>query len=211
MPTANFCFRGACISNIHLHASRNLCNPFSFPYPFTLLNYANKSILNLSFQNICSLCRLKFLKDCLHDSDCHLAKIIQNCFGYTRMFETSRFINQNKVNSRRFFGIPTAGCLFNNDFQGITQQTFLVFQDVFRVTIFRLPRCLHKTSSRRVQDVFKTYSKTSSRRLQQDWTNSLLRARFFGHAKTGRTKSNSMCTSDRETTRNIHFCSFLPK
>ena len=62
-----------------------------------------------------------------------------------------------------------------------TQQTFLVFQDVFNVTLFifqdvfetssrrhqdvfaiRLP----KASSKRLQDVFKTSCKTSSRRFQ---------------------------------------------
>ena len=29
--------------------------------------------------------------------------------------------------------------------------------------------------------------------------------------KNGRAKSESMCTSDRGTTRNDHFCSLLPK
>ena len=55
----------------------------------------------------------------------------------------------------------------------ITLQTFLVFQDVFSVTNFHLlrrfqdvfARPLSKTSSRRLQDVFKTSSKTSSRRI----------------------------------------------
>ena len=63
----------------------------------------------------------------------------------------------------------------------LSQQTFLVFQDVFSVTSFvfqdllktpsRRPQDvfairLPKTSSRRFQDIFKTSSKTSSRRLQ---------------------------------------------
>ena len=51
----------------------------------------------------------------------------------------------------------------------------------------------------------------------QSWTNLTLDARLFrrailfAHAKKGRAKSNSMCTFDRETTRNNHFCSSLLK
>ena len=58
----------------------------------------------------------------------------------------------------------------------------------------------------------------------QGWTNLLLRVRFLGPTilfarpigqkkkkKKGLTKSNSMCTSDWQTTRNINFCSLLPR
>ena len=51
-----------------------------------------------------------------------------------------------------------------------SQQTFLVFQDVFSITIFRLPRRLQDVFQKRLQGVFKMSSqdvfKTFSRRFQ---------------------------------------------
>ena len=49
----------------------------------------------------------------------------------------------------------------------------------------------------------------------QGWINSFLGARFFGRtSKMARIKMGAKkpkCTSDRNTTRNIAFCSLLPK
>ena len=61
--------------------------------------------------------------------------------------------------------------------EGDSQQTFLVFQDVFKtysqyVFLKRL-QDVFKTSSRRFQDIFKTSSKTSSRHLQDVFKTSL--------------------------------------
>ena len=55
--------------------------------------------------------------------------------------EISRIVVNNKIHCRTSV---------------LSQQTFLVFQDVFSVTLFVF-QDLFKTSSRRLQDVFKTY------------------------------------------------------
>ena len=104
---AYFCLCGAWIFNILLHASRKLFNPFTFSSIFTIPYSDNKSFLNQSFfkifvVSIIHYLYLKSLKGYLHNSDCCLVKIRQTCFNYTRVWETSRFISQNKVNTRMF-------------------------------------------------------------------------------------------------------------
>ena len=74
-----FCLRVVCRSKIYLHALRKSLNPSAFSSVFALLNSDNKSALNLHF--------------------------LQACFDYARMFETSRFVCQHKVDARRFIGI----------------------------------------------------------------------------------------------------------
>ena len=89
--------------------------------PYQILTISPKSIIFKIFVvSIIHYSRLKFLKKCLHNSKCHLVKVRQTCFDYTRLLKTSRFVSQNKVNARRFVGVLIAGWLFNKVFQVIS-------------------------------------------------------------------------------------------
>ena len=81
-----------------------------------------ESALNYNFQDTCSLYNLLLLaeisQNCFHYRDCHPVKIRQACFDYIRMFETSQFACQDKVDARRFIGVGflIAGWFFNEVF-----------------------------------------------------------------------------------------------
>ena len=60
------------------------------------------------------------LKESLYNSNCHLEKIRQTCFDYTRMLRTLRFICQNQVSPIRFTGVLITGWIFNKAFQVIS-------------------------------------------------------------------------------------------
>ena len=91
----------------------------------------------------------------------------------------------------------------------ISQQTFVVFQDVFSVTLFvfqdllktssrRLQDvfaiCLPKTSLKRLQCIFKTSCKTSSRRVWKTSCNYVFKA---SSRRLGRQKNVTLKTSGR--------------
>ena len=67
----------------------------------------------------------------------------------------------------------------------ITQQTFIVFQDVFSVNTFRLPRPLEDVFLKRLQDVLQDVFKTFSRRLEDVFARGLaiMSSRRLGRQK----------------------------
>ena len=80
----------------------------------------------------------------------------------------------------------------------ISQQTFVVFQDVFSVTLFVFQDvfaiCLPKTSLKRLQCIFKTSCKTSSRRVWKTSCNYVFKA---SSRRLGRQKNVTLKTSGR--------------
>ena len=123
MSLAYFCLRGAYLMFFYMHWASYLTR-------FRFLLYLAYQILTINqfwiyhFQNVCSLYNsllsVKFLKECLHNSNCHLVIIRQTCFDYTRVLKTLQFICQNKANARRFIGVLITGWLFNKTFQIIS-------------------------------------------------------------------------------------------
>ena len=79
-----------------------------------------------------------FQKLIVYDSGCHLVKIRQTCFDYTRVLETSRFISKNKVNARRFIGVLIANCFLNKTFQeSLETEIALSFASILKIFIMR--------------------------------------------------------------------------
>ena len=118
LPFACFCVKHKYLIFFYIHQKTYVT--FSFSFMFTVTNSDNKSILNLSFlSSIIHYFQLKFLKGCSHNSGCHLVKIKQTYYDYTRVLETSRFISQNEVYATRF-NRALKEWLFNKAFQLIT-------------------------------------------------------------------------------------------
>ena len=74
----------------------------------------------------------------------------------------------------------------------ITQQTFIVFQDVFSVNTFRLPRPLVDVFLKRLQDVLQDVFKTFSRRLEDVFARGLA---IMSSRRLGRQKNVTLKTS----------------